>query len=192
MSEWYFWLTPIAVLAVFLLFRFVGCQLIFEAQGIDTGPYGEKILAEPGLVSYWRLHEGAAAEPPDPVDDNVPVPGGKANDAKQVNHGVYIAARIVTNGTPSDSADAPGSLKLSASGLLDIGDGSINTSVEVDGGYVEVPKKAGLGIEIDEGELAKANALYKQHGLGARDDAIAMRQLIPNWQFDNKRPCMVR
>ncbi len=29
-------------------------------------------------------------------------------------------------------------------------------------------------------------------GLGARDDAIAMRQLIPNWQFDNKRPCMVR
>jgi glucarate dehydratase len=59
-------------------------------------------------------------------------------------------------------------------------------------GYVQVPKKPGLGIEIDEGELAKANALYMQHGLGARDDAIAMQFLVPNWKFDPKRPCMVR
>jgi glucarate dehydratase len=34
--------------------------------------------------------------------------------------------------------------------------------------------------------------LYKQHGLGARDDAAAMQQLIPGWRFDPKRPCMVR
>lgn len=59
-------------------------------------------------------------------------------------------------------------------------------------GYVQVPKKPGLGIEIDEGELAKANALYQQHGLGARDDAIAMQFLVPNWKFDPKRPCLVR
>jgi len=55
-----------------------------------------------------------------------------------------------------------------------------------------VPKKAGLGIEIDEAELEKANALYKQHGLGARDDAIAMQFLVPNWKFDPKKPCLVR
>ena len=59
-------------------------------------------------------------------------------------------------------------------------------------GYVQVPKKPGLGIEIDEGELEKANALYKQHGLGARDDAIGMQFLVPNWKFDPKRPCLVR
>lgn len=64
--------------------------------------------------------------------------------------------------------------------------------LQIRGGYVEVPKKAGLGIEIDEGELAKANALYQQHGLGARDDAIAMQFLVPNWKFDPKRPCLVR
>jgi glucarate dehydratase len=64
--------------------------------------------------------------------------------------------------------------------------------MQIKGGYVEVPKKPGLGVEIDEGELAKANALYLQHGLGARDDAIAMQYLIPGWKFDNKRPCMVR
>ena len=60
------------------------------------------------------------------------------------------------------------------------------------GGYVQVPAKPGLGIEIDEGELQKAHALYQQHGLGARDDAIAMQFLVPGWKFDPKRPCLVR
>lgn len=64
--------------------------------------------------------------------------------------------------------------------------------LQIQGGYIDVPKKGGLGIEIDEAELAKANALYQQHGLGARDDAIAMQFLVPNWKFDPKRPCMVR
>jgi glucarate dehydratase len=62
----------------------------------------------------------------------------------------------------------------------------------IKGGYVEVPKKPGLGIEIDMAEVEKAHALYKEHGLGARDDATAMQFLIPDWKFDNKRPCMVR
>jgi glucarate dehydratase len=60
------------------------------------------------------------------------------------------------------------------------------------GGKVEVPRKPGLGIEIDMDELEKAHALYRQHGLGARDDAVAMQYLIPNWTFNPKRPCLVR
>jgi glucarate dehydratase len=60
------------------------------------------------------------------------------------------------------------------------------------GGMVDVPRKPGLGVEIDEQKLAAAHELYKQHGLGARDDAAAMQFLIPGWKFDNKRPCMVR
>ena len=67
-----------------------------------------------------------------------------------------------------------------------------NEPLQIQGGYVEVPKKPGLGIEIDMAEVEKAHALYLQHGLGARDDAIAMQFLIPGWKFDNKRPCMVR
>jgi len=59
-------------------------------------------------------------------------------------------------------------------------------------GHVQVPKKPGLGVELDMAEVAKAHELYKQHGLGARDDAMAMQYLIPGWKFDNKRPCMVR
>jgi glucarate dehydratase len=64
--------------------------------------------------------------------------------------------------------------------------------LQIKGGYVEVPKKPGLGIEIDMAEVEKAHALYLEHGLGARDDAVAMQFLIPGWKFDHKRPCMVR
>jgi len=64
--------------------------------------------------------------------------------------------------------------------------------LQIRGGYVDVPKKPGLGIELDMAEVEKAHALYLQHGLGARDDAIAMQYLVPNWKFDPKRPCLVR
>jgi glucarate dehydratase len=64
--------------------------------------------------------------------------------------------------------------------------------LQIKGGFVEVPKKPGLGIELDMAEVEKAHALYQQHGLGARDDAIAMQYLVPGWKFDPKRPCLVR
>ncbi|MGH8781460.1 glucarate dehydratase [Paraburkholderia sp.] len=64
--------------------------------------------------------------------------------------------------------------------------------LKIVGGMVAVPPRGGLGVELDMDELAKAHELYKQHGLGARDDGIAMQYLIPNWTFDNKRPCLVR
>lgn len=64
--------------------------------------------------------------------------------------------------------------------------------LQIVNGHVQVPKKPGLGVELDMAEVQKAHELYKQHGLGARDDAVAMQYLIPNWQFDPKRPCMVR
>jgi glucarate dehydratase len=64
--------------------------------------------------------------------------------------------------------------------------------LQIVGGKVTVPQKPGLGVEIDMDALEKAHALYLQHGLGARDDAIAMQYLIPYWKFDHKRPCLVR
>jgi len=64
--------------------------------------------------------------------------------------------------------------------------------LKIEGGYVQVPKKPGLGVELDMAEVEKAHQLYLQHGLGARDDAVAMQYLVPGWKFDNKRPCLVR
>ena len=64
--------------------------------------------------------------------------------------------------------------------------------LQIVGGHVQVPKKPGLGIELDMAEVDKAHQLYLQHGLGSRDDAAAMQSLISDWKFDPKRPCMVR
>jgi glucarate dehydratase len=64
--------------------------------------------------------------------------------------------------------------------------------LEIRGGRIAVPHRPGLGIEIDRAAIEAAHALYRQHGLGARDDAIAMQFLVPGWTFDDKRPCLVR
>ncbi|WP_382161959.1 glucarate dehydratase [Hydrogenophaga sp. ANAO-22] len=64
--------------------------------------------------------------------------------------------------------------------------------LQIVGGHVQVPKKPGLGVELDMVEVEKAHRLYMAHGLGARDDAIAMQFLIPNWRFDPKRPALDR
>ncbi|MDP2986769.1 glucarate dehydratase [Hydrogenophaga sp.] len=60
------------------------------------------------------------------------------------------------------------------------------------GGHVQVPKTPGLGVELDMAEVEKAHQLYLQHGLGARDDAMAMQSLMPNWTFNPKRPALDR
>ncbi|MDR7868377.1 MAG: glucarate dehydratase [Sporomusaceae bacterium] len=64
--------------------------------------------------------------------------------------------------------------------------------LKIVGGKVAVPERPGLGVEIDLDQVEKAHQLYMKMGLGARDDAMAMQYLIPDWKFDNKRPCLVR
>ena len=64
--------------------------------------------------------------------------------------------------------------------------------LQIQGGMVQVPKKPGLGVALDMVEVEKAHQLYLQHGLGARDDAMAMQSLVPGWKFDPKRPALDR
>jgi glucarate dehydratase len=64
--------------------------------------------------------------------------------------------------------------------------------LKIRGGKIAIPDRPGLGIEIDRTSIEAAHALYKEHGLGARDDALAMQFLISGWTFDDKRPCLVR
>ena len=59
-------------------------------------------------------------------------------------------------------------------------------------GCIELPKKGGLGIEVDREQVLKAHKLYIDKKLGARNDAIGMQYLIKDWKFDNKKPCLVR
>jgi glucarate dehydratase len=64
--------------------------------------------------------------------------------------------------------------------------------LQIVGGEIAVPTRPGLGVELDRDALDAAHELYLQHGLGARNDAIAMQYLVKDWIFDPKRPCMVR
>ncbi|HEY5856809.1 MAG TPA: glucarate dehydratase [Aldersonia sp.] len=63
---------------------------------------------------------------------------------------------------------------------------------EIRDGYLDVPAKPGLGLELDHDRVEAAHELYLREGLGARDDAIGMQFLVPNWSFDSKRPALVR
>ena len=64
--------------------------------------------------------------------------------------------------------------------------------MKIEDGFIKIPDKPGLGVEVDREQVIKAHELYKEKCLGARDDAKGMQYLIPNWKFDPKRPCLVR
>jgi glucarate dehydratase len=59
-------------------------------------------------------------------------------------------------------------------------------------GYIAVPERPGLGLEIDMAQIELAHQRYNSMEAGARDDSVAMQFLIPDWAFDPKRPSMVR
>ena len=91
------------------------------------------------------------------------------------------------------AAAAPGKVTaIDTHWIWQDGQGLTREPLQIVGGHVQVPRKPGLGVELDMDAVARAHALYLQHGLGARDDALAMQDLIPGWTFNPKRPCMVR
>jgi glucarate dehydratase len=91
------------------------------------------------------------------------------------------------------AAAAPGKVTaIDTHWIWQDGQNLLNESLAIKGGLVDVPQKGGLGVTLNMHAVEAAHQLYLQHGLGARDDATAMQYLIPNWTFDNKRPCMVR
>ena len=64
--------------------------------------------------------------------------------------------------------------------------------MQIVNGKITVSDKPGLGVDLDMGQVMKAHELHKKLPTGARNDAMAMQYLIPGWQFDRKRPCMIR
>jgi len=64
--------------------------------------------------------------------------------------------------------------------------------LQIAGGAVQVPQKPGLGIEPDMGRIQAAHELYKKVATTARDDAMAMRYLVPDFVYSPKRPSFVR
>ncbi|MBA4025244.1 MAG: glucarate dehydratase [Gordonia sp.] len=63
---------------------------------------------------------------------------------------------------------------------------------EIVDGYLTVPDRPGLGVDLDMDQVEAAHELYLREGLGSRDDSVGMQFLVPNWTFDSKRPALVR
>ena len=90
-------------------------------------------------------------------------------------------------------AAAPGEITaLDTHWIWQDGQGLTEESPVIRNGAVEVPDRPGLGVHLDREKLSAAHELYLEHGLGSRDDAVAMRYLVPGWTFDPKRPSLVR
>ncbi|WP_229427998.1 enolase C-terminal domain-like protein [Pseudoduganella dura] len=64
--------------------------------------------------------------------------------------------------------------------------------LRIENGAVAVPDKPGLGIEADMDRIEAAHALYKEVAGGARDDAMAMRYLVPGWTYHPNKPSLAR
>ncbi|AOS64034.1 enolase C-terminal domain-like protein [Actinoalloteichus hymeniacidonis] len=90
-------------------------------------------------------------------------------------------------------AAAPGTITaLDTHWIWQDGQALTREPLQIRDGRIAVPTAPGLGVELDRDALAAAHELYREHGLGARDDAVAMQYLVPDWQFDAKRPCLDR
>lgn len=64
--------------------------------------------------------------------------------------------------------------------------------MKIEDGTIKIPNKPGLGIDVDIEQVKGANAVYKEHCLGSRDDSVGMQFLIDGWKFDPKKPALVR
>ncbi|HEY3683059.1 MAG TPA: enolase C-terminal domain-like protein [Streptosporangiaceae bacterium] len=90
-------------------------------------------------------------------------------------------------------AAAPGNITaLDTHWIWQDGQRLTTTPYEIRKGQITVPDHPGLGLTLDREALAAAHDLYLSHGLGTRDDARAMRYLVPSWTFDPNRPALVR
>lgn len=90
------------------------------------------------------------------------------------------------------AAAAPGEITaIDTHWIWQDGERLTRAPLRIEAGSVHVPERPGLGIELDRVELEKARELCRRLRLGARDDSIAMRQLVPGWRFDPKRPALV-
>jgi hypothetical protein len=123
MIEWYVALTPLLVLPILLLFRFVGCDIVF---GLTGGSYGELLLNVSSLVAYWRLGD---------LNDDP-----QAKDEKGLHHGVYGEPPATGPNPPSQAGS--GEARQGEPGLIK-GE-TERKSVDFQGGYVVVPFASAL------------------------------------------------
>jgi hypothetical protein len=136
-------LTPLLILPVFLLIRFIGCPAFGSTPSSGGGTptpappsppsYESQVMADPSLVAYWRLGEPAPPAPPAPdpakaKDEKIP-----GNDGDYVTAPANQPATDVSEGGLSGKAERG----TASSSLLETE--KSRTSVDFEGGFVRVP-----------------------------------------------------
>ena len=157
MTEWVFFVLPLLVLPIVLLFRFVGCGLNtkgeiepeiplpkkpippevspFEPIPTQAPSYRATIIAEPDLIAYWRLVD----DPSDiPVDGSAP----EAKDENKFQNGKYIK---VPPGLPPETGSEPANGDFDSNQTSLIANQPVSTKCRsFKGGYVRVESKPDL------------------------------------------------
>ncbi|MCH4170801.1 MAG: glucarate dehydratase family protein [Lactobacillus sp.] len=91
------------------------------------------------------------------------------------------------------SAAAPGNITpIDTHFIWQDGQQLCDDALQIRDGFINIPKRPGLGITLNHDKLEKAHQQYLSLKNHDRDDAMAMQYLIPNWQYDHKKPALVR
>lgn len=136
------------------------------------------VLADP---HFWGL-EGSVRMSQILSDFNLTW-GSHSNNHFDITLTVFaqVAAAAVGNVTPLDTH-----------WIWQDGQNLLKDTPKIIDGFLEVPKKSGLGVTLDMDKVKEANKLYNEIPHKDRDDSIAMQSLIPNWKFNSKKPALVR
>ena len=59
--------------------------------------------------------------------------------------------------------------------------------LEFENGTIAIPDGPGLGVSIDQEQLARLHKNYLESGLDFRDDESEMKKLDPDWEFKSIR-----
>src|SRR5262249_13926379 len=129
--DWYFLLAPVVVLALLLLFHFVGCS--FDPRIETVGNYAKAVLAD-SPVAYFRLRE----KPGDAVAKNEF--GGQAQSGLfGTTHPPLDAGEPSWRST--EVAQPHFDLGVTDPHLVQTDSSSDYSAIRVDGGHVHVPGK---------------------------------------------------
>ncbi|MGH0053444.1 MAG: enolase C-terminal domain-like protein [Sphaerochaetaceae bacterium] len=91
------------------------------------------------------------------------------------------------------AASAPGDITaMDTHWIWQDGQYLTNNPYQIKDGKIHVSNAPGLGLELNMNAVMRANEVYQKLDAGSRNDAVSMQYLIPNWQFDSKRPSLVR
>jgi phosphatidylglycerol:prolipoprotein diacylglycerol transferase len=168
MDGWSVLLTPVAVLVVLLLFRFVGCTS-FGSDDVSnmnlTDDYAKAVAAD-NPIAYWRLQEKM------PVPPALPSGVTAANAVGVASHlhdGLYNVAPAPIPPDPVNHHGGANPIKLELGvipGLLE--KDTTATAIRVQGGFVRVPWTADLNppqfsvdaLVLPEWDLSKKGFFY--------------------------------